>query len=68
MNVGHEENEDHNLKKSLEMTFICKKCKKAFRKVRKKLGMSVVTVWCTNAIYLGSDWIWRTGFVLSSLW
>uniref|UniRef100_A0A060SWF1 ARAD1A04070p n=1 Tax=Blastobotrys adeninivorans TaxID=409370 RepID=A0A060SWF1_BLAAD len=28
----HEENEDHKLRKTLEMTFICKKCKKAFRK------------------------------------
>ncbi|ODQ65773.1 zinc finger protein [Nadsonia fulvescens var. elongata DSM 6958] len=28
----HLENEDHSLVKTLEVTFICKKCKKAFRK------------------------------------
>lgn len=29
---GHEENEDHNLKKTFDITMICKKCRKAFRK------------------------------------
>ncbi|WVF69078.1 hypothetical protein IAT40_003852 [Kwoniella sp. CBS 6097] len=28
----HAETQDHNLRKTLEMTFLCKKCKKAFRK------------------------------------
>lgn len=28
----HEEMQDHRLKKTAEMAFICKKCKKAFRK------------------------------------
>ncbi|CAN6629931.1 hypothetical protein TRVA0_012S01860 [Trichomonascus vanleenenianus] len=28
----HEENEDHPLRKTIDMTFVCKKCKKAFRK------------------------------------
>ena len=28
----HAEVMDHNLKKTVEMDFICKKCKKAFRK------------------------------------
>ncbi|WWD18853.1 hypothetical protein CI109_103308 [Kwoniella shandongensis] len=28
----HAETQDHNLRKTLEMVFMCKKCKKAFRK------------------------------------
>ncbi|KAI5995348.1 hypothetical protein F5J12DRAFT_856297 [Pisolithus orientalis] len=28
----HEETQDHRLKRTMEMVFICKKCKKAFRK------------------------------------
>ncbi|KAF8705653.1 hypothetical protein AX14_013852 [Amanita brunnescens Koide BX004] len=28
----HAETQDHRLKKTIEMVFICKKCKKAFRK------------------------------------
>lgn len=28
----HAELEDHNLKKMMELTFACKKCKKVFRK------------------------------------
>lgn len=28
----HNEMSDHPLKKTIEMTFLCKKCKKAFRK------------------------------------
>lgn len=31
-NTGHEEAEDHPLRKTTEMTFACKKCRKAFRK------------------------------------
>lgn len=31
-NLGHEESEDHKLRKTTEMTFACKKCRKAFRK------------------------------------
>lgn len=30
--IGHEENEDHILQKTVEITLICKSCKKAFRK------------------------------------
>lgn len=31
-NTGHEEAEGHPLRKTTEMTFACKKCRKAFRK------------------------------------
>lgn len=39
---GHEEQEDHSLKKTVEVTFICKKCKKAFRKVGIQVSLKVI--------------------------